>query len=58
MSCSDNKNKTKKPTNPITIKMVTHGQATDPFWSVVRNGAKDASESLGINFNYQFRYQS
>lgn len=53
MSCSDNKNKTKKPTNPITIKMVTHGQATDPFWSVVRNGAKDASESLGINFNYQ-----
>ena len=53
MSCSDNKNKTKKPTNPITIKMVTHGQATDPFWSVVRNGVKDASESLGINFNYQ-----
>ena len=53
MSCSDNKNKTEKPTNPITIKMVTHGQATDPFWSVVRNGAKDAAESLGINFNYQ-----
>ena len=53
MSCSDKKNKTKKPTNPVTIKMVTHGQATDPFWSVVRNGAKDAAESLGINFNYQ-----
>ena len=33
--------------------MVTHGQATDPFWSVVSNGAKDAAEDLGIVFHYQ-----
>ena len=33
--------------------MVTHGQATDPFWSVVSNGAKDAAKDLGISFHYQ-----
>ena len=33
--------------------MVTHGQATDPFWSVVRNGAKDAARGLGIRLSYQ-----
>ena len=33
--------------------MVTHGQATDPFWSVVSNGAKDAAKGLGIDFYYQ-----
>ena len=50
-SCSDNKiNITDKE---ITIKMVTHGQATDPFWSVVSNGAKDAAKELGVNLHYQ-----
>ena len=50
-SCSDNKkNITDKE---ITIKMVTHGQATDPFWSVVSNGAKDAAKQLGVNLHYQ-----
>jgi simple sugar transport system substrate-binding protein len=24
------------------IVVVTHGQATDPFWSVVKNGADEA----------------
>ena len=33
--------------------MITHGQATDPFWSVVRNGAKDAAQDLGISLQYQ-----
>ena len=33
--------------------MVTHGQATDPFWNVVRNGAKDAAQDLGISVQYQ-----
>lgn len=33
--------------------MITHGQATDPFWNVVRNGAKDAAQDLGISFQYQ-----
>ena len=33
--------------------MITHGQATDPFWNVVRNGAKDAAQDLGISLQYQ-----
>ena len=52
-SCSDNRDQKKVPIKDVTIKMVTHGQATDPFWSVVSNGARDAAESLGINFYYQ-----
>tara|TARA_B100000809_G_C15041168_1_gene495569 strand:- start:104 stop:964 length:861 start_codon:yes stop_codon:yes gene_type:complete len=33
--------------------MITHGQATDPFWSVVQNGARDAAKDLGIELHYQ-----
>ena len=53
ISCSDNNDHNKEPIKEVTINMVTHGQATDPFWSVVSNGAKDAAESLGVNFYYQ-----
>ena len=53
VSCSNDKKPTNNPEKKITIKMVTHGQATDPFWSVVSNGAKDAAEDLGIAFHYQ-----
>ena len=52
-SCSNNKGQKKLQKKDVTIKMVTHGQATDPFWSVVSNGARDAAESLGVNFYYQ-----
>ena len=50
-SCSENKKNIAD--KEITIKMVTHGQATDPFWSVVSNGAKDAAKELGVNLHYQ-----
>jgi len=50
-SCS--KNRKNITENEITIKMITHGQATDPFWSVVSNGAKDAAKQLGVNLHYQ-----
>ena len=53
LSCSNNEKSINKPEKKITIKMVTHGQATDPFWSVVSNGAKDAAKDLGISFHYQ-----
>tara|TARA_B100000482_G_C12611141_1_gene299056 strand:+ start:416 stop:1339 length:924 start_codon:yes stop_codon:yes gene_type:complete len=53
VSCSNNEKSINKPEKKITIKMVTHGQATDPFWSVVSNGAKDAAKDLGISFHYQ-----
>jgi simple sugar transport system substrate-binding protein len=35
------------------IIVVTHGQSSDPFWSVVSNGAHDAGEELGVRVEYQ-----
>jgi simple sugar transport system substrate-binding protein len=36
----------------ITIQVVTHGQASDPFWSVVKNGVDQAAADLGITVQY------
>jgi simple sugar transport system substrate-binding protein len=40
-------------TDPIRIVVVTHGQAADPFWSVVKRGVDQAGEDLGITVEYQ-----
>ncbi len=37
----------------ITIEVVVHGQASDPFWSVVANGVEQAGADLGITVNYR-----
>ena len=37
----------------IRIVVVSHGQAADPFWSVVQNGAAAAGEDLGVTVEYQ-----
>ena len=37
----------------IRIVAVTHGQSSDPFWSVVANGLDDAAEDLGVRLEYQ-----
>ena len=37
----------------ITIEVVVHGQASDPFWSVVANGVEQAATDLGITANYR-----
>ncbi|MEJ7720068.1 MAG: substrate-binding domain-containing protein [Ilumatobacteraceae bacterium] len=36
----------------VTIEVVTHGQASDPFWSVFKKGVDDAAEELGVTANY------
>ena len=36
----------------LRIVVVTHGQASDPFWSVVANGVNQAQEDLGIEVEY------
>ena len=36
----------------IRIVVVTHGQASDPFWSVVVNGVNQAAADLGIDVEY------
>jgi simple sugar transport system substrate-binding protein len=33
--------------------VVTHGQASDPFWSVVKNGVDAAATDMGVKVEYQ-----
>jgi simple sugar transport system substrate-binding protein len=35
------------------IVVVTHGQASDPFWSVVANGVKQAGQDMGVTVEYR-----
>jgi simple sugar transport system substrate-binding protein len=37
----------------IRIVFVTHGQSSDPFWSVVANGTRDAADDMGVRVEYQ-----
>lgn len=37
----------------VRIVVVSHGQAADPFWSVVKNGVDEAQADLGITVEYQ-----
>lgn len=37
----------------VRIIMVSHGQTSDPFWSIVANGAGDAARDMGIRLEYQ-----
>lgn len=37
----------------LRVVFVTHGQASDPFWSVVQNGARQAGRDLGVRVEYQ-----
>lgn len=36
----------------INIAVVTHGQASDPFWSVVQNGVNQAAKDMGVQVEY------
>jgi len=35
------------------IAVVTHGQANDPFWSVVKNGVEAAAKDSGVKVTYR-----
>lgn len=37
---------------PITVAMVTHGQAGDPFWALVQAGAKQAAADFNVTLKY------
>jgi simple sugar transport system substrate-binding protein len=37
----------------MRIVVVSHGQASDPFWSVVKNGVDQAAADLGVTVEYQ-----
>jgi simple sugar transport system substrate-binding protein len=36
----------------IDIEVVTHGQASDPFWSIFKNGVTQAATDMGVTANY------
>nr|MDJ0757525.1 substrate-binding domain-containing protein [Ardenticatenaceae bacterium] len=42
-----------KDRGDIRIVVVSHGQASDPFWSVVKNGVDRAAEDMRISVEYQ-----
>ena len=37
----------------INIVMITHGQASDPFWAIVKKGADDAAHDNGVKLSYR-----
>jgi simple sugar transport system substrate-binding protein len=36
----------------IGIEVVTHGQASDPFWSIFKNGVDQAAKDMGVQVHY------
>jgi simple sugar transport system substrate-binding protein len=36
-----------------TVIVVSHGQASDPFWSVVKNGVTQAAKDYGVDVDYR-----
>ena len=42
-----------KDRGDIRIIVVSHGQASDPFWSVVKNGVDQAAADMGVTVEYQ-----
>jgi simple sugar transport system substrate-binding protein len=41
------------PVYAADIIVVSHGQASDPFWSVVKNGVERAAQDTGANVEYR-----
>jgi len=41
------------PRERIRFFVITHGQASDPFWAVVQNGAEAAAAQLGVSVTYE-----
>ncbi len=42
-----------KPREDIRIVVVTHGSASDPFWSVASNGVNQGAEDMGVQVEYR-----
>jgi len=41
------------PAMAQNIIVVAHGQANDPFWSVVKNGVEEAAKDTGVDVDYR-----
>jgi simple sugar transport system substrate-binding protein len=42
-----------KDRSDLRFVVVSHGQASDPFWSVVQNGVNQAAKDMGVQVEYQ-----
>ena len=51
VGCSNEGDEAANPA--LRFVFVTHGQASDPFWSVVQNGAVEAGKAVGARVEYQ-----
>src|SRR5689334_9988459 len=40
-------------TRNLHFIVVTHGQASDPFWSVVKKGVDQGAKDMGVRVDYQ-----
>ena len=36
----------------VEIAVVTHGQASDPFWAILKNGVDQAAREMGVTVSY------
>ncbi len=57
-ACSSQGTASSSPANSvagsrITVAMITHGQAFDPFWSLVEKGAQTAAADFNVKLEYQ-----
>lgn len=57
-ACTNQRTSGTNPTNAvaasrITVAMVTHGQAFDPFWSLVQKGAQQAASDFNVALTYE-----
>ena len=57
-ACGGTTNSTSSSTSSTTSRnlhfvVVTHGQASDPFWSVVKKGVEQAAKDMGVSVQYE-----
>src|SRR3989440_2658962 len=57
-ACGGTTNSSTSPTGSTTSRnlhfvVVTHGQASDPFWSVVKKGVEQAAKDMGVSVQYE-----
>ncbi|WP_205698283.1 substrate-binding domain-containing protein [Conexibacter sp. SYSU D00693] len=41
------------PQGTVRIAVVTHGQASSPFWAIVRNGVESAARQMDVQVDYR-----
>lgn len=42
-----------KDAKDVRIVFVTHGQANDVYWTIVKNGMQEAAKTMGVTVDYQ-----